>query len=147
MKATTVDISEFQYVVISTGYTSRLAVGKRHDKLLKKMTDIFELEDADRDDVQDSEKRLIYIEDTIWGGGLTSFQDEESDKVRSLLGEDKDGVICFRASGLNRVMELVEALTDISYCGCMGFGSLTSMKLISNEQIKVLYMDFDCESG
>ena len=125
-------ISNFKYLVVKTGYTGRL---------VKKLAELKELltEHLEDDDP------ILYIEDSIWGGGLFTVTEkqEEIDRIQKVY-PNVSGVIVLRCESLVRAMGAVEILMGQRYCAFFSFGTLYQMELIDEE---ILVMSFDCESG
>lgn len=144
-----IKIEGFKYLVVRTGYTSRL------------VDDINSIEDeiADRtccscknEEICEHEgKQVIYIEDNLWGAGMYEFgTSDEIAHVKSILNEhtheesEFNGVVVLKCNKLSQAYNIVEILMEQEYCGSFCFPNLYRMEILNGE---VLLMCFDCESG
>lgn len=118
-------VEEIKFLVVRTGYTSRLI---KHKESIE--------EELEEEDV------LLYIQDKIWGTGFYKLSDSpDVDYVKSKVPDD--GVVVMRSDSLIDAMRKVQVLVGKDYCACFGLDSLYRLKLI--DDILVLY--YDCESG
>src|SRR4051812_38699176 len=92
------EIEEFKYLVIKTGYTSRLI-----EKCLKIKDGLKEIVEAGCEETDTEEHScencndlILFIYDKLWGEGLheVSTAKEEIEKIRSVVPDD--GIIVFR---------------------------------------------------
>lgn len=141
----TFTIENFKYLVVDTGYTSRL------------VDDLSQIEEQLKEDLQylcnsieancpHCNDLILYIEDSICGNGLyeVSPQKEEIEKIRTMIsGEKFRGIIVLRCDNLRKVMTVVEVLQNQDYCCCFVMSHLYEMKIINEE---VLLMRFGCGS-
>ena len=131
----TLEIEEFKYLVVATGYTARLV--KR----------VSELKEELLDEEENDSDAILYIEDLVWGKGLyeISQKRDEIEKIRKIITPDKyRGVIVLRCNRLSQAMRIISLLMEQGYCGCFDYTALQKMELIDKE---ILVMEFDCESG
>ena len=131
-----IKIESFKYLVVETGYTSRL---------LKEFDQFKEQVQVQLDEEEDQDC-ILYIHDSIWGSGLykISPNNEEIEKVQKAVASERRAVVVFRCEDFGRAMCLVDVLIEQQYCACFDFTSLCGMELINGE---ILVMKFDCESG
>ena len=129
-----IKIREFKYLVVETGYTSRLF--HKLDELKKRV------QEQDEED----EDPILYIDDNIWGIGLYRISPDTKtiEKIQDALGPNRRGLIVFRCRDFTNAICLVEVLAEQQYCGCFSMTSLYEMELINGD---ILVMHFDCESG
>lgn len=111
--------SEFTYIIMNTGYTSRLITSEIH---ICKFVHILK---------RFPECEVKYIEDHIWGKGLYLFDkslntDDTPNKLNYLLNisETFGSVVFYFKNGisLNRAVRFTEKIRSIDYCrnfGCI----------------------------
>lgn len=132
-----VTISEnFRYLVVHTGYTSRLV---KHAKEIDEQVYRLFIPGWET-------KYLLYIRDTIWGRGYYDFSDDKVllDKLKDRLKDyDKCGAIVFRCDSLMRGMGICSILMKYNYCGCFSFENMCEVTSLGD----ILLLKFDCESG
>ena len=146
-----IKIEGFKYLVVKTGYTSRLV--ENVDSIEENMADISSCscEDESEETCEHQGKHIIYIEDNICGTGMYEFgTKDEITHIKSILNEhfkeehELSGIIVLKCNKLNQATNLVEILMEQNYCSCFGFSNLDRMEILNGE---VLLMYFDCESG
>ncbi len=112
-----------EYVVIRTGYTSRLIRKfQAQERLVKKgkgkNNDLYVISDAEKH--TKLFKKLVFIYDKLWGKGVYSAVDlEETELLIDLLQKLKlslDGTVVFRVDDLNEGDDLVYKLKELEYC-------------------------------
>lgn len=131
----------FKYLVIETGYTGRLV--QHIDDIKQKMQNRCYM----CDEICTCANKLLFIEDTLWGKGLTkvSATDEEIAYIRETLTEDDGtGIIAFRSGSLSDALGIAQILMGYDHCACFGLDTLCKIRVANGD---VLFLHFDCESG
>lgn len=133
----------FKYLVINTGYTGRLV--QHIDDIKQKMQNrCYTCDDSKRCTCAN---KLLFIEDTLWGKGLTKVgaTDEEIAYIReTLIKADGTGIIAFRSGSLTDALGIAQILMEYDYCACFGLNTLCKIRVAKGD---VLFLHFDCESG
>ena len=157
-----------KYVIISTGYTSRLVdkFGAKVNLIEKgkgKNSDVHMI--ADPQEEKFIFEKLVFIYDKLWGKGLYSAAPlEETVELLALLKSakiDLNGTVVFRVDDVSEGDYLVHVLKDLDYCVMWTIkddsrdesGSESEdepyMKdktfSLSNHTFR--FIDIDCESG
>lgn len=131
----------FKYLVINTGYTSRLL-----DDVDDIETEIKNRLDYMCDSTEQWKDSILYIYDKIWGLGYYACNGtkKEQNHVRDTIGEKyESGVIAIKCNNISSAFCIINILMKKNYCGCFNMEFLMAMILIDD----VLIVEFDCESG
>lgn len=158
-----ITISNADYVVIRSGYTSRI---------LKKSKDDFEYWDPVEDEEGDMETKgedsedvkeamtaflrnrgCLYIHDSLWGTGFYPIGEntEEIEKVRELLEKDSPkmtGYIVFKIGSLSDAFSIASQLMKLNYCACFCHENLYDIQYLTDDcATKMVILTYDTESG
>jgi hypothetical protein len=134
----------FKYLVVDTGYTSRL---------IKSICDIEEEIKGELDYLCNNEDScphcqdyILYIYDKLWGGDNPYYYNvqraQECEYVKNKIN-NQSGVIVLRCEHISNAFAFTEILMKQGYCNCFSLRSLMSIELKDD----VLIIKFDCESG
>ena len=157
-----------KYVIISTGYTSRLVdkfgvTVRLIEKGKGKNSDVHMI--ADPQEEKYVFEKLVFIYDKLWGKGLYSAASlEETVELLALLKSakiDLNGTVVFRVDDVSEGDYLVSVLKDLDYCvmwtikddGREESGSegdnepYMKDKTFSLQNNTFRFIDIDCESG
>lgn len=133
-----VTIANFKYLVVRTGYTSRLNVGILEEKFEEK-----EISSQHYAEEGDS-VRVMYIKDSVWGNGMKRYGDkDECNRINQVIGK-MDGVIVLTCPSLSCAFDILDILMRQRYCAMFDHSTIMHMKLFNDE---ILVMEYDCESG
>jgi histone H3/H4 len=138
------------YVIYVGGYTARLA--KKYKEFL----------DREMKLIDDSEEtcNLVFIADDIWNMSNTVdpviiYDKEkskrifemikETDQLATIRTEIKQGSICFEITNLNTAFEMARGLDRIGYCAM--FRPIDNLYFLEKENLRVLVIEYDAESG
>lgn len=149
--------TDHQYVIVESGYTSRLSKhgGKYGKKLIKELKsrtkEVFEYQ-IDMEEEYTKVELLFVVDDEIKDEGLSiEISGKETDKVLKAVREAglfKAGIACFRCDkeGYRGVLEPL-LINERFYCAVHGITS-TEYYVSSNPKNPVLFhVRLDCESG
>ena len=143
-KAPVVEVIDVKcnYFVLHTGYTQRLV---DNEELKEWLATVNEDEDVDENTVE-----LLFINDKVWGEGLTKIGKDvgEVDRLIEILkaaGKFKSGIACFRGYTEDCYSLGHEiSLGDIQYCRIFNLVDTTLIKC-GKDSIIIHY--YDSESG
>jgi hypothetical protein len=159
----------FKYLVVDTGYTSRLIdkVGEIEEQIKSQFDHLCDNTDDDEEvkTVENScehcKDKVVYIRDCVLRKGksrvATSIYNNDcatysyvEDVLKSRDNSDltscysgSGGYIVIRCDSINMAFTIIQILMDQKHCGCFRIDSLTDMILVKD----VLIINFDCESG
>ena len=133
----------YNYVIIDTGYTSRLVSNMSHEEIMNWYIN----------------NDIVLIKDTLWSKNKSDWifyenmSNEEIHEIETFIFENKlDGIIVFRYPSYEKFNKeyvklygnkLVEFLSREDYCGFCNIKSIYERRIISNFAI----IKVDCESG
>lgn len=167
-----IKIKNFDYLVIKSGYTSRLlnkwnfesitTIKPESDEKSLRGDGIFSISQPNRcftnnddedelfNDIMDS---ILFINDGLWGKGLYKMENKEEDinVVLDTLNkndEEFDGVICFKSYNdmtlLTDYYDIKSLLEESEYCV---FGNIYAITYLEENGTRVCIIEHDCESG
>lgn len=141
---TTSDIGNFKYLVVETGYTTRLIHGLSNMKyqLQVDMRNFCKTKEANCSCCNDL---VLYIEDESLQQKLyeVSPQKEEIEDIRTMISrKELRGIIVFRCNSFEQAMIAVEVLQDQEYCDGLTMRNCVEIIKINGE---VLVMRFNCK--
>jgi hypothetical protein len=167
-----VNLSKLNYVIIASGYTSRLVSGRHYngdtfdcwepEKGIKEEDD----QDSDSDDhkglvkhsrddpppnCSSSVRRFknrgaLFVHDGLWGDGLTVIQECEDQEELLALAKPFNGSIVFRCSKMAEAFNIHHGLVSADYCSNMDYITDISGFKLSNGKSVVVF-ESDSESG
>ena len=151
----------FKYLVVDTGYTSRLIdqVGEIEKQIKSRLDYLCDGEDSELT-CEHCKDRVLYIRDCGWGEGksrvVTSMYNDDHksyayvqdvltscDDLNNTRYSGSGGYIVIRCDDIKMAFSIIQILMDQDYCGCFHMDSLYHMILVKD----VLIVNFDCESG
>jgi len=173
LKTITTDIT---HCVISSGYTSRLVKllgfdnlelikkdetykkGDMHKNSIYKIScskeseeykNIVEICDnifLNDDDTMPLIDNFVFIKDGLWGKGLYYVTDDNVDKILNML-TDTYGTICFKCTNTFDAIKYIGCLEKLNFCAFFGTNSICNIEIIEKDDIKILVLSVDAESG
>jgi len=143
-KIETVRSSDFQYLLINTGYTSRIVPGgSRHEEFFERI----------HENIDDDEEKLelIFAVDALWGTGLYEVgkDKEEVSKMIELtktLNLYEYGIACFKCKR-NNYRHIIDAVEENIYCSTFGMEVNIIYKTDNKSDLALKYIEWDSESG
>ena len=152
-------LDDFTYVIIQTGYTSRL-ISKRYKESFSEMINCYYLDEkyeieGDEEEqekaLQDKENPVVYIKDELWGkDGIQEkiFGDEQHAnylKDNYIVPMKLNGVICLKAKSFYEILEFQQNLHNFaSYCNIY---QICQTKIYEHDGKKTIIIVVDAESG
>lgn len=180
------EIKEIDYLIVATGYTSRL-ISKLNYKLkkdnkLKHKHDLIPLsirsltqdekdEESDleidellSDDITENirfiNKRLLFINDAIWGNGLYIVNgcEDISNKIMEIITQNipyLSGFVCLGNAnydghdsiGIGKAIKCIEILGKLNYCAYLEVYGIYKIQYIKENGLKLCIICVDTESG
>jgi len=140
-------LQNYDYVVLNTGYTSRIPLkfGEHTKKVINEL--LFPYEEHDK-----GQNHLVCIADKLWGkynkNEFVLYGDmNDYEFVKSVI--DVDGIILLKNINLNKIYEIVSSFGDeeYSFCACCSINNIYKMDLHEKDNKKILYVCVDTESG
>ena len=153
-------LNSFQYVIIDTGYTSRVWNEPDSDGNAIINTD-HSFIDAIHESLYEGtglseEKALSLIQplfayDNVWGSGLYKIKNsEEADKIINIL-EDVDefssGIMCFKCSPQYLHILQKHLLSCDSYCTVYDFDDIRMLSSQNESDPGIIILSYHAESG
>jgi hypothetical protein len=142
-------IEEFNYVVIKTDYTARIAEEGRFKKEFNKLLDKYTY--SCDEDTYDKAVELLFVVDTLWGKGEYKLGanvlevDTMIDHVK-VAGLYESGIACFRCNQ-NSIFSLVNVIFKGIYCRIFEVERAILFVNPTNSSVNIKYVKFDTESG
>jgi hypothetical protein len=148
-------VADAKYLVLDTGYTSRLV--KKWQKLKKALRF-----DAYGEPIEVADRFVpMSVFDGLWGDGWNFFGPDDSDTAvvsRGIVTEiglrsQECGLLLLKVPEghftMLGVRDIIEALTSesIRYCAFLSMENITAMATYKTSHGKVAYIEFDTESG
>jgi len=131
-------IKRIDYIVINTGYTSRIL--KDIDQINNNL------------DVNEIEPLFIY--DSIWGNDRIEHLSHDRNKIDEIIDildnyniSYKNGTIVAKCDTLSNAYEFTDKLMELNYCAFFRYSSLYCQQYIEYNNKKILIFNFDTESG
>ncbi len=135
---------DFDYLIIQCGYTGR-----------------FENVDLEKYECDEEYQiiKFLYTYDTIWGAhrGLRLSSKKESHAIANEIFQIStkhkskiynNGTVVYQCGNwISSGMYILQKLMNLNHCAFFDFESVSNMKIISDNGIKILYLSFDTESG
>jgi hypothetical protein len=115
---------------------------KEYENLVEICENIFMMED----DTVPLLDNFVFIKDTLWGKGIYYVNDNNVDKILNMI-TDNDGIICFKCTNTFEAIQNVTVLKELDYCAYGGTNSICDIEIIEKDDIKILVLTLDTESG
>lgn len=137
--------NNFKYLVVKTGYTSRLL--EDLDEIEDNIRARFDYECTNKKNCKHcKDTSVLYIHDNCRGGGYNKCNGRKRERkyVRNMLDEKYiDGTVAIKCDNISKAFQIIQILMNCDYCGCFVIDSLMKMILVED----ILVVVFDCESG
>ena len=97
----------------------------------------------------ETDHKPLLICDSLWGDGTYLAHGEDrktAEKLVAILpGDTRDGIIVYKYKDMDQVWEIARTLGDLDYCAF--FDMPHDMYELVGDNLRVLVLAFDCESG
>jgi hypothetical protein len=140
----------YDYVIIQTGYTSRISrkFGTKTASVINKIILPF----SDEEPHSDKENHLVCIVDKLWGtqtnNEFTLYgKIEDYQFVKSFI--DIDGILLFKNINLNHVYKIINKFNTSKYkfCEFCSIENIYKLNVYEKDNKKILHVCVDTESG
>lgn len=106
---------------------------------------------SSEDDSEDTPlKDFMFIKDTLWGKGLYYVDNHNVENILNLLTEAKiqnDGIVCYKCTNMFDAIKYIKVLEKLHHCALFCASSIYDIQIIEQNDMKILVVMVDSESG
>ena len=121
---------------------------EEYDNFVDAYYNVFISREDDDDDTPF--KDFIFIKDTLWGKGLYYVDNHNVENILNLLTDAKienDGIICYKCTNMFDAIKYITVLEKLGHCAFFGTSSIYGVTIIEKNDMKLLVILVDAESG